>query len=407
MIKPISLTVVAVLLALFSVSALLGSAESHPEPQRQEPSQVVKASRPEVGEGYRVDRQYTGTVAARRTSVLSFLRAGRVEQILVDEGDQVARGQKLAVLDTRALFAQEAQLRARLQRAQARYDELSEGPRLEPRLGAQAQVRRLQAELELAEQKLERRRLLFQEGAIPRENLDEWESQVKVARESLDAALQDSLELDNGTRPEILAQAAAEIREVEASLQSMEVQFQDSSLLAPYSGRIAQRMSDEGTVVSPGTPVFGFDEDGPGEALIDLPADLTPPQEVDLLLEGREVRGTLIAQQPRVDQASFTQTARYLIPYTLPGTPVVLTLERYVSEPGLWIPLGALKAGDNGLWQCYTVNEEGQVDTQHLEVLYREPGRALVRGTLTVDDRVIVEGAQNVVPGQSVAVDLR
>lgn len=380
------------------------SAQSRQESQNLGSSKFVRVERPETGDGYRKVRRYTGVVAARRTSALSFLRSGRVEKIFVEEGAELSQGQLLAVLDTRALVAERERLRAQLARARARYQELERGPRREPRLGSEAEVRRLASELRLAQQKLERRRALYRDGAIPKEELDEWESRVRATEESLEAARQDSLELENGTRSEVLAQAAADVSEVEAALSELEVRFEDSELHAPFPGRVASRTVDEGTVISAGSPLVLLDESGPSEALVDLPADVNPPPEVRLIVGERELPGTLLSEPVRVDQESFTRTARYKIPASTPGSPVVLELTRFVEEPGLWVPTSSLTAASNGLWRCYSVNEKSRVDVHQVEVLYREPERVLVRGTLRPHDRVVVEGVKSVVPGQHVAL---
>ena len=47
-------------------------------------------------------RTYTGDVRARQQSDLGFELSGRIEQVMVDEGDFAEAGQPLATLDTRA-----------------------------------------------------------------------------------------------------------------------------------------------------------------------------------------------------------------------------------------------------------------------------------------------------------------
>ena len=60
-----------------------------------------------------VNLRSTGTVHAKETAVLSAQVMGRIQQVLVHEGDSVRAGQTLVVLD-------DAALRAALEQAQAR-----------------------------------------------------------------------------------------------------------------------------------------------------------------------------------------------------------------------------------------------------------------------------------------------
>ncbi len=61
----------------------------------------------------------SGTVRARRETALSFTTAGRIAEVLVEDGERVARGQLLARLDTTAVGAGAATAQAEATRAEA------------------------------------------------------------------------------------------------------------------------------------------------------------------------------------------------------------------------------------------------------------------------------------------------
>jgi multidrug efflux pump subunit AcrA (membrane-fusion protein) len=352
--------------------------------------------------GYSTRRQFSGVLEAKRQSELSFLRSGMLSQVLVQEGDAVKAGQAVAELDTRELSARQARLSAEVAGAEARLAEALAGPRREPRQGAQAEVRRLTSELELARLKQSRRRQLFEAGAVPQESLDELDTQVRSLQESLEAARQDSLELENGTRPEVVEQARAQLQAAQAELSALQVDFQDSVLRAPFDGRVLERNLDEGTVVQPGRPVFVVAETSTLEARIALPQGQPVPQRPELTIGGRAVVGRLLGKVPQVEKATNTAVIRYAVSAGLPGEPVLLDLEETIAEPGFWLPTTCLSSAGDGLWQCYSVGPDQTVQVQRLELLHRETDRVLVRGTLRPGDQVIVEGIGQVVPGQKV-----
>jgi len=275
--KKTYLLILFCILAGGAALAPFSSAQSQTAAQTVKTARTVRVVKPQTSDGYRRRGTYTGVIESTRTSELSFPRSGRLEKVLVDEGVEVQKGQVLALLDTRALQARRDQLSAQRARAEARYAELQRGARSEPKRGAQAQVRRLEADLRLAETKLQRRRALYEEGAIALEGLDDSTLRVEMLRENLETARQESLELHNGTRPEVLQQAAADIREIDASIQALQVDLQDCELRAPFAGSIAKRLKDEGTILSAGGPVLTLDEKGPKEAVIDLAASQEPP----------------------------------------------------------------------------------------------------------------------------------
>jgi multidrug efflux pump subunit AcrA (membrane-fusion protein) len=395
-------------LALLLLTAIstshCASTEASAEKAEEPRAIPVKTVALEPTEGYEVTSRYHGVIKARRTSQLSFLRGGLLRQITVDIGDSVTQGQVVAVLDQEALLAEMTSLEAGLRKAESRLLELERGPRIEPRRAAGANVRRQKEALELAQKKLERRRSLYEQGAVPLENLDESESEVRLLQESLEATVQDSQELESGTRPEVIEQARADVEQVRAQIAALKVQFRDSNLLAPFSGRIAGRHVDEGAVVSAGAAVLSLDEGGIYEVWLDLPLEEPLPPSVELQRGNETIKGVLVNQPPVVDPNSLTQTARYAITSGRPGETVSLELSRRVKQAGFWLPSDTLRASQKGLWTCYTVDQESRAVAQDLEELYREDRRTLVRGTIGPEDRVIQGGLDSVVSGQRVQV---
>lgn len=372
-------------------------------PSRQARPVPVRTLVAQPAEGYSSRRQYSGVLEASRQSELSFVRSGMLTEVFVNEGDPVAAGQTLARLDTRELSARQTALQAQVAAAEARLAELRAGPRAEPRSGAQADVRRLTSELELARLKQSRRRELYDAGAVPAESLDEWNTQVRSLEQSLEAARQASLELENGTRPEVLAQAQAQVDAARAELAALEVAFADSVLRAPFAGRVVERQLDEGTVVGPGRSVLVLAETSTLEARIALPQAQPLPQQPTLRIGGRSVPARLLGKVPKVDQSSNTAIIRYAVASGLPGEPVTLELEEKVKEPGIWLPVTCLSSAGDGVWQCYAVGSDQTVQVHKLELLHQETDRALVRGTLQAGERVISEGIGQIVPGQKVS----
>jgi HlyD family secretion protein len=102
--------------------------------------------------------------------------AGRVQKVLVQEGDLVSPGQVLAYIDTTELQATRAKYVADLAAQEA------------SRLEAKATVVQRQAELVLKEANLRRALNVVQSGAISQKEHDEAQSERDSARAILDAA---------------------------------------------------------------------------------------------------------------------------------------------------------------------------------------------------------------------------
>jgi HlyD family secretion protein len=119
--------------------------------------------------------------------------------------------------------------------AQARLDDLQSGPTQGEMAGANAQIRRSQAQLNALR------------AAMPQE-LREAEANVRSSQAQLDLLLA-------GARDEEVAAAEADVASATASLQQALVSLADTELRAPFAGAVAQLNINAGEQVSPNAPV--------------------------------------------------------------------------------------------------------------------------------------------------------
>lgn len=362
-----------------------------------------------------VPRSLTGTIAARRRVELAFEGNGRVEEILVDEGDVVAEGAPLASLDVERLEAGRAEVESRRVRLQAQLDELLAGPRKEVLDAARADVAATQEELAFARLQLDRRRDLAERGNISVEQLDTSSTQVRTLEARLASAEAQLSELENGSRAESIAAQRGALGEVDAALLSIDVQITKATLAAPFAGTIEARLVDEGAVVSEQMPrsAFVIVETDALEARIGLPVELVDSAGLDAVLRVRgervEVSGVRIL--PTVDPATRTVTAVFeLAPAASTtvrhGDVVSMEIQDRRESPGAWIPLAALSESARGLWTAFAA--EGQADGTwiasrlEVEVLHAEASRAFVRGTFDGETAIVLAGGHRLVNGQAI-----
>ena len=103
---------------LASIGAVLAGCHSS-EPVRPAPVETVQARVVESRQQQTpVTVRATGTVHARQTAMISAQVMGRVEEVLVHEGDTVRAGQTLAVLDDATLRAAADQAQAAVKAAE-------------------------------------------------------------------------------------------------------------------------------------------------------------------------------------------------------------------------------------------------------------------------------------------------
>ncbi|MGK7928844.1 MAG: HlyD family secretion protein, partial [Spirulina sp.] len=331
---------------------------------------------------YTTQRTYSGEVVARRSSDLGFERGGTLIAVLVDEGDRVRAGQPLARLDTRSLDAQRLQAIAQRGSAEAQLQELETGARQEDINAARANAAEIEQQLALARRKQSRRQYLYDEGAISREALDQEEYNANALQNRLKQAQSNLDELLAGTRKERVSAQAARVQQIDANIRGIDVELSKSILRAPFSGKVSQRLLDEGTVVGGGIPVLTLVEQGQLEARIGIPSDRSDSLAIgtrqQIAIGDRPYQGTVTALLPELDSTSRTVTAVIRLENAEDlrvGETARLNLSETQNTEGFLLTSTALIPGERGLWSVYVLGEAGekpntyQVARRDVEVL--------------------------------------
>lgn len=201
------------------------------------------------------DLRLYGNVEIREVQ-LGFRVGGRIERLLVDEGDRVTPGQVLAELDTRPLQDKLAGADARFEAASATATRDVNGSRPQQISEARAEVAAANAATAEAHRQFDRRQALVDKGFISRADLQTAEAALRAAQARLaqaDAALSLALE---GTRVEDQAVSAANREAILAERRSVQTDIGDATIRAPEPGQVLTRAREAGAIVQPGQTVL-------------------------------------------------------------------------------------------------------------------------------------------------------
>lgn len=210
-------------------------------------------NRPEGGHPDRLE--LFGNVDIRQVD-LSFRVAGRIDQVLVDEGDAVAAGDTVAMLDGADFSDAVALATAQLAVQQATLDALTAGSRPEEIAQAEANVDQARASLRFAQATLDRQATLAERDFAPTQVLDEAQMQLDLAQTRLQVALETLSLIRSGPREEEIRAARAQRNALAVSLELARRRLADTELIAPNDGQILTRIREPGAVVGAGEPVF-------------------------------------------------------------------------------------------------------------------------------------------------------
>ncbi len=236
--------------------------------------------------------QGSGTVEARNIRVGSEV-GGRIDKVLVREGDIVAAGQVLMTFDEKELLASLSQSRANAEKAKrgyrredieevraaamqakADYEMRKNGYRKEDIAAAQADVDRAAADEIRSGLDFQRYDALAKKDLVSKQQLDTAEANWKMAVAQKNNAQHKLDDLQRGYRPEEIASAEARYRQTQATLDKYvrgnrpedidaakaamaydEARFRERQVLAPSAASVEVLDVRPGDLIAPNTPV--------------------------------------------------------------------------------------------------------------------------------------------------------
>ena len=188
--------------------------------------------------------------------------AGRIETVLVKEGQYVQAGQPLVQMQSDTLQAQRDEAHAREQ--QAIHSVVSAQAQLAARMSdqaaAQAVVIMRESDLDAAQRRLARTSTLAKEGASSKQELDDDRARVKSMQATLNAAkaqVEAARAAANAANAQVTG-AQAFVTASEATTKRIDADLKDSLLKAPRAARVQFVIAQEGEVLGAGGKVLNL-----------------------------------------------------------------------------------------------------------------------------------------------------
>ena len=233
----------------------------------------------------------SGYVVARREAIVSSKIQGRLLELRVEEGSEVASGDIIARLESTDFVASVARAQAQIQQAAATQN------------SADASIQRAQADVAEARRQLGVSERLIADKLLPVDQLDATRSRLTLAEASLAQA--------RAERERTIAAAA----QAQADMSYARAQLQNTVIRAPFSGTVVRKMAEIGESVAPIPP--GVNISTASGAIVALADLATLEMEADVneanvakLTEGQQAEVTVEAFPDR----KYTAVLRQVIP---------------------------------------------------------------------------------------------
>lgn len=360
---------VAIAIAVAAVVGLSGCGQkSQAGPKGPPPLNVdtAVAARRDIATYLNLD----GQIAPLQDATLSVQQPGPLVGVYVNEGEHVSAGQLLAKVDDSTMRAQLSQDEALIAQASARAQSSALNvPMVQQQTNAGVQAARNtlatdKAALANAQLVYNQNTQLFRQGYVSQTVLEQSRSSFVAAQQRVQSdeqSVQTAMSNTNQTGVSSANAAAdrAAIASAQAQARTLATQIGQTSLYAPFSGVITQRLMDPGAMAGPSAPVLRLSQVDTVYININIPdEDLafvhsgTPMSFVTSSLAGRKFTGTIsdVNAVPTQGTLSYRARVRQPNPGALlrGGMLVSVTIQKEKHPNTIVVPRSAVGQNEKG-----------------------------------------------------------
>jgi RND family efflux transporter MFP subunit len=318
-----------------------------------------------------------GLIQAKTISVISSRIMGAVTDVLVNQGDKVAAGQELLLIDNN-------DLRERMKAAQASYNEATKS------------METAKSNRTLADTTYSRHKQLYDEKAISGQEMDQMTNQ------------KDRAVLD-------FQRAQASVEAAKANLRQAKINLDFSRIISPIDGVVTHKNIDKGSMATPGTPLMtvednadykvetSIDESMANQVNVSMPVDVA----VDSI--SKTFKGIVNEIVPSIDASSRTFVVKAMI--TQDPNEHLLTNGLYArvlipqkKKSILAVPAAAI-VRKGQLAGVYVVGEENRLSYRMIRTGKTFGNDIEVLAGLNEDERIVAGDTGTVSEGETIGIE--
>ena len=326
-----------------------------------------------------------------------------VEKFLVKRGSPVTQGQLLAVLENRDLSAAAVDTKGAYDQAQAAYATTTAASLPEEIQKAEADTQQAQQALDAEEKVFQSRQQLFEQGALPRKELDQSRVDITQARNQYAIAKKHLASLLAIGKQQELKAAAGQLESAKGKYLGAEAQLSYSEIRSPINGVVTDRPLYPGEMAAAGTPLL---------TVMDLSsviakAHIAQPDAAALKLGDtgtmtvpgvdKPIDGKVTVISPALDPNSTTVEvwfeAKNPRQELKPGTSVALSLTAKTVKDALVVPASSVLTAPDGSTSVMVAGSDGRAHQTTVKLGIRNDDDVQIVAGVKENDKVISIGA--------------
>lgn len=405
-------TIILILIFVLIISGCGSQSTADVEQEKIIPVNVALSKKEDLPEY----QSFPGKVMAVDEVSLSPKLGGRVEAILVREGEKVRAGQPLIRLEQKDVITQVNQAQAAYDAALANLSSLEQGQFPQQLAQLESALKQAEANYNNAKENYERMKELFNEGAIPKQQFESVELQYNLAKEQYESAKTQLSITKEKTIPESISAAKAQVKQAEAMLSAAKAALDDCIITSPIDGTVGAIAATVGGLASPGYPIITVGNLNSVEIHISVTEDringLKVGQEAEVFVDAagdEPLKGEIISVSPFKDAMTQVYPVKILVPneqgLLKSGMFARVKLMVALHPEAVTVPEEAVVAYD-GKRIVYTL--EGDVAKANVvETGPTSMGKTVILNGLEAGKEIIVEGQDLLTDGAKVKVQGR
>lgn len=326
-----------------------------------------------------------------------------VQKFLIKRGSPVHKGQLLAVLENRDLSAAAQENQGAFSQAQATYETTTSAGLPEEMQKAEADAQQAKKVLDAQEKVYESRQQLYEQGALPRKELDQSGVDVTQARNQYSIAKRHLDTLQAIGRQQELKAAAGQLESAKGKYLGAEAQLSYSEVRSPIDGVVTDRPLYPGEMATAGTAIVTVMDVSSVIAKAHIPqadaALLKVGDKGSMMVPGlnQPVEGKVTVVSPALDPNSTTVEvwleARNPKQELKPGTSVQLSLTAKTVKDALVAPAIAVVSAADGSSAVMVAGSDGKAHQKVVKLGIRQDDDVQILEGVSEGDKVVSTGA--------------
>ena len=325
-----------------------------------------------------------------------------IKKFYVQRGSRVKKGQLLAVLENSDLSAAEEQSKGEWEQAQASYATTTQAGLPQEIQKAELDEKAAKAALDAQQKVYDNRKALFEEGAVPRRELDSAQVALVQARGQWEVSEKALTDLRRLGEREAMKSAGGQLVAARGKYQGASAQLSYSEIRSPMDGVVTDRPQYEGELATPAQPILTVMDTSRLIAKAHIgqfeAAALKRGNAVEITIPGIEqsLAGKVTLVSPALDAGSTTieiwAEANHPVEALKPGITVHLAITGHSAKEALVVPTSAVYQKDDGTSFVVLAGGDNHAHVTDVKAGIRTPQLTQITEGVKKGDLVITTG---------------